>query len=286
VTEYQVVPKQLAAPVILFAERAERLAARRESLDRIGLAAEYFSDAEALVARLATDWNIDIVVLDLALASPELLERLGGCGDSPAIIAIADAESADLAGMALARRNVTFLDPDARDDELSEVLDAALDSAGFAVADGARRDFASISALSREVERIAEALSVLANSERDAALANREVTVAQVRAVIKARRARERYFAAELFSDPAWDMMLDLMAARLEGRAVSVSSLCIAATVPTTTALRWIRNLCDSGMFERRLDPHDARRALVQLSEPTAQAMLGYLAELAGAPVV
>ena len=232
------------------------------------------------MARLATDWNIDIVVLDLALASPELLERLGGCGDSPAIIAIADAESADLAGMALARRNVTFLDPDARDDELSEVLDAALDSAGFAVADGARRDFASISALSREVERIAEALSVLANSERDAALANREVTVAQVRAVIKARRARERYFAAELFSDPAWDMMLDLMAARLEGRAVSVSSLCIAAAVAPTTALRWIARMTEEGLLDRRADSTDRRRAFMALTDVARARMRAYLAAL------
>jgi len=36
-------------------------------------------------------------------------------------------------------------------------------------------------------------------------------------------------------ADPAWDMLLDLTAARAESRAVSVSSLCIAAGVPTTT---------------------------------------------------
>jgi len=205
---------------------------------------------------------------------------------APAIIAIADPESADIAGMALSAANVTFLDPEADDNELGEVLDSALANVTWGVADRSTRDFASISALGREVERIATALAALAASEREDAANDHEVNVAQVRALIKARRARDRYFSAELFSDPAWDMMLDLTAARLEGRSVSVSSLCIAAAVPTTTALRWIRNLCDSGIFERRIDPADARRALVQLSEPTAQAMMCYLAGLSGAAVV
>ena len=76
-------------------------------------------------------------------------------------------------------------------------------------------------------------------------------------------------------------MLLDLTAARAEARAVSVSSLCIAAGVPTTTALRWIRNLCESGLFERRDDPHDARRAFIALAEPSAAAMANYLAGFA-----
>ena len=285
-TEYQVVPKAAQTPTVIFAERPERIGARRESMARLGLPAEFFSDGDALAHRLAVDWSVDVVVVDLALASADLLARLVGLGiggAAPAIVAVADPESADIAGMALSAANVTFLDPEADDAELGEVLDSALASATAGVAERGERDFASISALGREVERIATALAALAASEREDAEGGREVSVAQVRALIKARRARDRYFSAELFSDPAWDMMLDLTAARLEGRSVSVSSLCIAAAVPTTTALRWIRNLCDSGIFERRLDPCDARRALVQLSEPTAQAMMAYLAGLSGA---
>src|SRR3546814_5849017 len=57
---------------------------------------------------------------------------------------------------------------------------------------------------------------------------------ARVRALIRARRMRDQFFRSELFADPAWDMLLDLMAARLEHKRVSVSSLCIAAAVPVT----------------------------------------------------
>ena len=90
------------------------------------------------------------------------------------------------------------------------------------------------------------------------------------------RRLRDRFFASGLFEDPAWDMLLDLFAAELEGSAVSVSSLCIAAAVAPTTALRWIARLTDAGLLERRPDPFDKRRVFMALSEAARQGMRGY----------
>ena len=87
---------------------------------------------------------------------------------------------------------------------------------------------------------------------------------------------RDQFFGAALFEDPGWDMLLDLYAADLERRRVSVSSLCIAAAVAPTTALRWIARMTDSGLFERQPDPHDRRRAYMALSPPARDAMRGY----------
>jgi DNA-binding MarR family transcriptional regulator len=101
-----------------------------------------------------------------------------------------------------------------------------------------------------------------------------------VRNLIKLRRLRDRYFDASLFADPAWDILLDLYAARLEGRSVSVSSLCIAAAVPPTTALRWITSMTEHGALVRRQDPDDARRVFIELSDNSADAMRNYLAEV------
>ena len=56
-----------------------------------------------------------------------------------------------------------------------------------------------------------------------------------------------------------------------------VSSLCIAASVPTTTALRWIRSLMEAGLFDRYTDPADARRSHVEITDAAANAMMGYL---------
>ena len=102
------------------------------------------------------------------------------------------------------------------------------------------------------------------------------VTAKQVRAIISQRRQRERHFEADLFADPAWDMMLDLYACWLDRRRVSVSSLCIAAAVPATTALRWIKLMENKGHLVRMPDRHDARRIYVALSPAALMEMHRY----------
>lgn len=101
-----------------------------------------------------------------------------------------------------------------------------------------------------------------------------------VRQMIAARQARARFFDAELFADPAWDMLLDLTAAYAEGARVSVTSLCIAAGVPATTALRWLNQMVESGIFERVADEKDRRRAFIELSESSVSAMARYFSEV------
>lgn len=101
-----------------------------------------------------------------------------------------------------------------------------------------------------------------------------------VHRIIRQRRLRERYFESELFADPAWDILLDLTAARAEHRRVSVTSLCIAAAVPPTTALRWIAQMTEMGILVREQDEEDKRRAFIALSDSAADAMARYFDEL------
>jgi hypothetical protein len=102
------------------------------------------------------------------------------------------------------------------------------------------------------------------------------VSGADIRTIIKLRRMRDRHFSPDLFADPAWDMMLDLAAARAEYARVSVSSLCIAAAVPPTTALRWIKTLTDQGIFVRVADPTDGRRVFIELADVAAAKIAAY----------
>lgn len=104
-----------------------------------------------------------------------------------------------------------------------------------------------------------------------------------VRAVLRQRQKRNELFGAELFADPAWDMLLDLTAARAEHRRVSVTSLCIASGVPATTALRWIGQMVESGLLARVRDTEDARRAFIELTERSVEAMTRYFADVAPA---
>ena len=101
-----------------------------------------------------------------------------------------------------------------------------------------------------------------------------------VRRIIRQRQLRGQFFDADLFADPAWDMLLDLTAARVEHSRVSVTSLCIASGVPPTTALRWISQMTESGLFERVEDDTDRRRAFIVLSDKAADAMARYFVEL------
>jgi hypothetical protein len=101
-----------------------------------------------------------------------------------------------------------------------------------------------------------------------------------VRRIIRQRQLRARFFDAELFADPAWDMLLDLTAARAEHTRVSVTSLCIASGVPPTTALRWIGQLTEAGLLKRIEDDSDRRRAFIALSEKAADAIARYFVEL------
>jgi DNA-binding MarR family transcriptional regulator len=95
--------------------------------------------------------------------------------------------------------------------------------------------------------------------------------------MIAARASRAAAFGPDLFADPAWDMMLALLLARLERRPVSVSKLCLASGVPQTTALRWISALVARGLLERSADPGNGRRILVDLTDAAAARLLRLL---------
>jgi hypothetical protein len=161
---------------------------------------------------------------------------------------------------------------DANDEEVDDALSRLLaplpshlaDSHGE---DGARR-------LGEEVGIIARSLSTAVPDEPEPAVA---IDAPLVQAILRLRRLRGQHFVPALFADPAWDILLDLMAARLARRSVSASSLCIAAAVPATTALRWITQMTEQCLLVRHPDPRDGRRVFISLSEQTAAAMSGYL---------
>lgn len=98
-----------------------------------------------------------------------------------------------------------------------------------------------------------------------------------LRAVVAARTDREQIFKSDVFSDPAWEVLLDLAMAEASGRFVSVTSLCLASGVATTTALRRMDELQDLGLIERFPDGSDRRRTLVRLTEVGRSRMGVYL---------
>ena len=237
-------------------------------LDDAGVAARFAPDGDSLADALAANWEVvDLFVVDLALVSPRLASRLAG----ERVLAFGDVANV---AVVLAAERAEFI-PDAADDAaLLAAIHALIASSSAGVADLSDRSANRINLLGAEAARIAEALARLNGPP----VVLPPIDPVRLRADIRARRLRDQFFPSDLFGEPAWDMLLDLALAAVERRDVAVSSLCIAAAVPTTTALRWIRTLCDGGLFERRDDPRDARRAFIDLSAQGQAAMARYLA--------
>ena len=97
------------------------------------------------------------------------------------------------------------------------------------------------------------------------------------------RRKRDAMFDSLIFADPEWDILLDLFAQSGFDRRVSMSSLCIAASVPTTTAMRCINAMVEQGVLAKSRDEVDARRVLIELAEETRAKMRIWLLGVAGA---
>ena len=93
------------------------------------------------------------------------------------------------------------------------------------------------------------------------------------------RRARSATFerGSDIFQEPAWDILLDLFIAHEHGRATTISNACVAACVPTSTALRWLSLLERRAMVRRWNHERDGRTKLLGLTPKAVEMMLRYL---------
>jgi hypothetical protein len=275
--------------LLLFGDEEAGLARARAAAAAAGCRIAAEAGIAGGATRLAQQIGADAALLNLARPSAEadaLLASLGAqvrSGRMQGIVALPPGMIDPVFAADLPMAVEQLVAPDGP--ELERAIAAATERPAARFHDGDRRDGTSLlQQLSEEAARIASVLASLSvdesgDAERDdGAEEGGEVDAVYVRSIIRARRMRDQYFKGELFADPAFDMLLDLYAARLEGSRVAVSSLCIAASVPATTALRWIKGLSDKGLFVRQADPQDGRRVYIGLSDEAARAMGRYLA--------
>jgi DNA-binding MarR family transcriptional regulator len=64
------------------------------------------------------------------------------------------------------------------------------------------------------------------------------------------RRRRDRLFERHIFGEPAWDMLLALFGDETGETVGNVTTLCRAATLPHSTAVRWQWVLVEEGLIE------------------------------------
>lgn len=279
------------ASILIFADDPER---RSQLGAMVRAAGGRVSAALALAeapARIEAHAAPDGVVAELDGECPALIEtvldalEMGARAHRFRSVALLPSRLIDLAMARGGHRDIALLCGEAGAD-LATALAALTSPRSLWLSDitadsGANR----LRELSEQVGRIARALVVLSHREdgkvEPIETVGETVTVPDapmLRAIIRSRRLRDQFFGSEIFADPAWDMLLDLMAARLEGQPVAVSSLCIAAAVPPTTALRWIKAMTDLGLFVRVADPRDRRRVFIEMAPRAVEAMTAYLA--------
>lgn len=84
--------------------------------------------------------------------------------------------------------------------------------------------------------------------------------------VILVRRARSSVLGEGLFSDPAWDILLELYAATLGERTLTASELAQATETPFSTTQRWIVALEQRGLVRSMKDPLKADQVRISLT--------------------
>ena len=166
-------------------------------------------------------------------------------------------------------------------DDRSHADFAGLDLAALQALAGSGEPAAAIA---RQVADMAQGLAALADklvgqpqaSSADVAEAD---CIAFLEGQFRIRRLRVRHLPGLSLGEPAWDILLDLAVAHYWRRETSVTSLCIAADVPSTTALRWINGMTKEGLIVRRPCQRDGRRSFLGISPESYQRMLALAAD-------
>lgn len=290
----------VALNILLVDDDKDLLVEQADLLDALGYTCRTAVSAEEAKQVFSENRDINLVISDWSLPSGnglELIKSLGEMnrnGRNFVAILLTGYPSIELAVQAMQDGFVDFLSkPVTR-----EMYEAALFRASERLASQAQAT--SDTKVVESVANIQESLQALigklglqdkdqTTSDEDVAASIRNpnsVHPSVLKSIIKARRNRQKYFEGDLFSDPSWDILLELTAAHVENRQESVTSVAIAASVPASTAIRKIRELSDRGLLKRWTDPTDARRIFVALTEDASKRMLAMLASAENTPII
>ncbi|MDM7957530.1 MarR family winged helix-turn-helix transcriptional regulator [Blastomonas sp.] len=90
---------------------------------------------------------------------------------------------------------------------------------------------------------------------------------------LKLRAKRSAIAEAHLWSDPAWDILLELFVGHVKGKNITVTSACLAARRPSTTSLRYIDRMLQEGLLQRERDPIDNRKINLRITDQAFRAV-------------
>ena len=131
--------------------------------------------------------------------------------------------------------------------------------------------------LSRLTDDLAEAARLFDKAAPQAGSEQRAIDTMTPRAffasLLGLRRIRERHFGIELFGEPAWDIMLQLMIARIDQRDLRVGELCASAASSPEATFQYINELVDAKLVDRFENAADTGDFFLSLSSEAARRM-------------
>lgn len=92
-------------------------------------------------------------------------------------------------------------------------------------------------------------------------------------ALLRLRRTREQYFGNKLFGEPAWDIMIELMLARIDGQEKKTSELGAFLASSDSERRTFVDALIESRLVERFHNGEDESDDYVALSSEAARRM-------------
>ena len=150
---------------------------------------------------------------------------------------------------------------------MSEEASSTDDQTGLSAADA--REFARLLQLLLREELPPADEGILLNHKPPQVLQDSEgraLLVAKARALFAERKRRSEHFEANMFGEPAWDMLLALSITDFVGGRQSIRKLVGWIGEPQTTVLRWLNYLEKEQLITRKAHPSDRRTVLVDIT--------------------
>lgn len=236
-----------------------------------GIACVTAGSAEEAMSLLRTSPAIDVILSDIFMPTTGGLEFLAQVRADfldrtwLQLLLITGQASVETAVSAMKLDASDYLLKPVEPTALREAVTHALGRAASirAIAGGARGtiDGAELTSIATTARELATHMNRLSAGPQD-----RAPTVEALTLLRRLQQARSSIFGPAVMPEPAWEMLAELMRARLAGQQISITSLALASSSPTTTALRRIEDLIQGGLIGRVPDPGDRRRTYLVLT--------------------
>lgn len=261
-------------------ERARKLASRL--LGAAGIASMTAGSAGEALALLRASPVIDVVLSDIFMPTTTGLEFLAQVREEFAdrrwlqLLLITGQASVETAVAAIKLDASDYLLKPVEPKALRESVTHALARAGSIreIGDTAwdSANGLALTSLADTARELATRIGRFGTERKDP-----EPGVEALKLLHRLQDARSSIFGPAVMPEPAWEMLAELMRARLAGQRVSVTSLALASSSPMTTALRRIDDLIQGGLVVRVPDPGDRRRTHIELTQEGVMRMQVFL---------